>query len=273
MKAPLFSIVTVTLNPGDDLVVTAASILSQKFTDFEWVIKDGGSASEKLRALGGIADPRVRLIQSPDRGIFDAMNQALGHCTGDYVIYMNAGDGFHGDSVLDFVAKAILVERGGLYYCNYYNNKWKTVIRYPATLSRAYLYRRVPCHQAVFTQRTLLLEVGGFRGDDFRIVADHEMMYKIAFKNKVAPKFVDIVCCTYKDDGTHASKAGFARRENERRKLRMEYFSISERFLMGMVYHATMPKFRTWITLKCRGGAFSKMYFAALSAGSRLISK
>jgi glycosyltransferase involved in cell wall biosynthesis len=273
MTLPTFSIATVTLNPGKDLDVTAASIVAQSFESYEWVVKDGGSEPGQLQALEKGPPSRLRLFQSPDRGIFDAMNQSLHLCTGEYVIFMNAGDGFYDPTILAKIAEAMAREPNDLYYCDYYNSKWKTVIRYPQALTKKYLYRRVPCHQGVVARRSVLLDGGGFRGDEFKIVADHEMMYRMVFKRNIVPKHLALTCCTYKDDGTHASKAGFARREKERRNLRAEYFSRAERLTWGAMYHATLPGLRTWITLKCRGGRFSKSYLWVMARASALMNR
>ena len=68
--SPLFSIVTVTLNCADDAVRTAQSVLTQDFTNYEHIVKDGGSTDgtvERLRERG------VTVHVSKDTGIYDAM--------------------------------------------------------------------------------------------------------------------------------------------------------------------------------------------------------
>lgn len=73
-----FSIVVVSLNPGEKLVPTLKSVLDQDYGNFEIIIKDGGSTDgsvEKLEELP--ADSRIRFFREPDKGIYDGMNQAL----------------------------------------------------------------------------------------------------------------------------------------------------------------------------------------------------
>ena len=44
MTNPIFTIITVTLNPDvEDLIATIKSVLVQKFSEWELIIKDGGS--------------------------------------------------------------------------------------------------------------------------------------------------------------------------------------------------------------------------------------
>ena len=70
-----FSIVVVSLNPGEKLVPTLKSVLDQDYGNFEIIIKDGGSTDgsvEKLEELP--ADSRIRFFREPDKGIYDGMN-------------------------------------------------------------------------------------------------------------------------------------------------------------------------------------------------------
>ena len=101
---PLFSIVTVTLNPPEeDLRRTLQSVVGQDFQDWELIVKDGGS---KVGVLDCVPeDERIRVVTEEDSGIFDAMNQGIQRATGDFVCLLNAGDILTNPSVLDLVAK------------------------------------------------------------------------------------------------------------------------------------------------------------------------
>ena len=73
---PFFSIIVVCLNPGEKLLQTLQSIQKQEFRDYEIVLKDGGSTDGSLQKL----DPGqsgLHVVTKPDRGIYDAMNQAV----------------------------------------------------------------------------------------------------------------------------------------------------------------------------------------------------
>jgi len=74
MSAPLFSIVTVTLNCVEDAVATAKSVLDQDCGNYEYIVKDGGSTDSTVTELGRLG---VQTIVKPDVGVYAAMNQAL----------------------------------------------------------------------------------------------------------------------------------------------------------------------------------------------------
>ena len=90
--APLFSVVTVCKDCKDKLLRTARSVHEQKFQNFEYIIKDGGSTDGTVDVFNEIQ--ATKIISEPDSGIFNAMNIALDYCSGEYVIFLNAGDTF-----------------------------------------------------------------------------------------------------------------------------------------------------------------------------------
>src|ERR687883_1909022 len=103
MSEPLFSIVTVTLNCAEDAEHTAQSVVAQTFTDYEYIVKDGGSTDGTVERLRAFEKPQIYV--SPDQGVYSAMNQALAACSGIYVCFLNAGDLFATPETLTRVAE------------------------------------------------------------------------------------------------------------------------------------------------------------------------
>ena len=91
-----YSILVVCLNPGKRIESTLESIFRQTYTNYEVIIKDGGStdgSKDKVHQLiekSGMQE-KVRWIESRDNGIYDAMNQAISYATGEYLLFLNAG--------------------------------------------------------------------------------------------------------------------------------------------------------------------------------------
>ena len=101
-----FSIVTITYNAEKVLQRTLDSVRSQTYRDMEHLIVDGAS-TDKTVAMADAYRQRasydVVVRSEPDRGIYDAMNKGLRLATGDYVVFMNAGDTFHDERTLERV--------------------------------------------------------------------------------------------------------------------------------------------------------------------------
>lgn len=92
-----FSIVTATYNAGDMLTRTAASLRQQQYTDFEWLIVDGGSTDDTVARIQAEADLVTYWHSEPDEGIADAWNKGITRASGDYVLILNAGDTYDAD--------------------------------------------------------------------------------------------------------------------------------------------------------------------------------
>lgn len=101
-----FSIVTVVFNDRAGLARTGASVVAQTNRDYEWIVVDGGSRDGTLELAR--KDPHVTtLLEGPDQGIFDAMNKGIRAASGEYILFLNAGDPFANECVLDQVEAAI----------------------------------------------------------------------------------------------------------------------------------------------------------------------
>jgi putative colanic acid biosynthesis glycosyltransferase len=104
---PLISVITAVLNDRTRFAMTAQHVIAQQGDDFEWIVVDGGSVDGTLDEIRR-CEPWIEAWQSrPDRGVYDAMNHGLALARGDYVVFMNAGDGFPGPDTLATAAAAL----------------------------------------------------------------------------------------------------------------------------------------------------------------------
>ena len=110
-----FSIVTVTYNAGELLRRTAETVLAQTHPYLEHLIIDGCSKdntveiAKEYKCANDEQDNghEVVVVSEPDKGLYDAMNKGLRRATGDYVLFLNAGDTLPSDSTLDDIAACI----------------------------------------------------------------------------------------------------------------------------------------------------------------------
>ena len=164
MSTPVFTIITVTDNAERTLPATLYSILSQEYRHIEFLLIDGNSQDRTL-AQAQALEPRlrehcaagVRLQSEPDKGLYDAMNKGLRLATGDYLIFLNAGDRFHSSQTLRKVADQVMEEspRPDLIYgqTDIVDSEGKFLRKRhytaPAQLGeRSFLSGMLVCHQA-----------------------------------------------------------------------------------------------------------------------------
>ncbi len=120
-----FTVITITFNAAAVLQRTLDSVLHQTYEDVEHLIIDGASTDGTLQMandykalndeqplqLPNSSTPqlpssrhKVIIHSSPDEGIYDAMNKGLTQASGDYVVFMNAGDFFPAPDTLEQIA-------------------------------------------------------------------------------------------------------------------------------------------------------------------------
>ena len=162
---PFYSIIVVSLNPGDKLKSTLESIKKQTFSEFEVIVKDGFSTDGSLEAARLLSQEwerkeqgrSLKVIQKKDSGIYDAMNQGAEAARGRYVYYLNCGDLFYSENVLQEMADFIKDQdrksgghRPGIYYGNIFERLTGGKVASNPRMDAFGCFRNVPCHQACF---------------------------------------------------------------------------------------------------------------------------
>ena len=86
------SIITINLNNCKGLEKTIKSVISQRFTDYEFIVIDGGSDDESLECIKAHRNYIHYWVSEPDKGIYNAMNKGIAQAEGDYCLFLNSGD-------------------------------------------------------------------------------------------------------------------------------------------------------------------------------------
>ena len=89
-----YSIITINYNNEEGLRHTIESIVCQTYTDFEFIIIDGGSTDGSVDVIKEYAEHIAYWVSEKDNGRYNAMNKGVCQAKGDYCIFMNSGDCF-----------------------------------------------------------------------------------------------------------------------------------------------------------------------------------
>ena len=111
----VFSIITCTYNAESVLQRTLDSVLEQTYSHVEHIIVDGASTDATLDMVEAYKQKsdaedwchEVRVKSEPDRGLYDAMNKGIQRATGQYVLFLNAGDTFPSADTLELGAESV----------------------------------------------------------------------------------------------------------------------------------------------------------------------
>jgi len=104
---PRVSVLLPARNAEATLRPALRSILRQSFRDLELVAVDDGSTdgTAAILAEAAAADPRVRVVRGPGRGIVAALEAGRAICTGELVARMDADDVAHPARIAEQVAR------------------------------------------------------------------------------------------------------------------------------------------------------------------------
>ena len=227
MAQPLFSIITITFNAASTLPPTLRSVAEQTFTNYEYIVVDGASRDNTV-ALVEASQLPVRMVSEPDKGLYDAMNKGLKMATGEYLIFLNAGDSFHAPNTLQRVAEAIGHNRPGVVYGETAivdanrNFLMMRHLRAPESLTwRSFAKGMLVCHQAFIARRD--------------IAPQYDLKYRYSAD-------VDwcIRCMKQTDEllNTHLTLIDYL---NEGETTRHHRASLKERFAVMCHHYGTLP--------------------------------
>ena len=75
--------------------------MSVYLKDFEYIIVDGASKDNSVDIIREYEVYISQWVSEPDTGIYNAMNKAVKMATGDYCLFMNAGDELYSDTTIE----------------------------------------------------------------------------------------------------------------------------------------------------------------------------
>ncbi len=195
---PTVSIVTITFNAEKVVEKTIRSVLSQDFTNFEYVFVDGKSSDKTMQIIESYRSRfedkgiKFRVLSEPDKGIYDAMNKSIRLAEGEWLLMLNAGDALAHQNVLScfFLDKSYEADvvYGETIMSD--NGYYKKRITYTPDI----MNRQLPfCHQSVFV-RTDILRAYGF-DMNYKLAADYDLfvrMYKTGIHFEYVKEWVSI---------------------------------------------------------------------------------
>ena len=94
------SIITVSFNAVKTIEQTIKSVITQSYENIEYLIIDGQSTDGTGEIIQKYENTIDYFVSEPDEGIYDAMNQAVKHASGEYIFFLNCGDYFYQEDVL-----------------------------------------------------------------------------------------------------------------------------------------------------------------------------
>lgn len=196
-----FSIITINYNNCAGLRSTIESVVGQTCREFEYIVIDGGSTDGSLEVIKKYSEKIDYWISEPDSGVYNAMNKGIAVARGDYCNFMNSGDVFYANDVLDKVIKHSKNEDvvyGDISYAG------KVVWPNPEKLTMKFFYKNSLYHQACFI-KSGLLKMKPY-DEELKIISDWKWFLEMIVFKEVSYAHVPIVVCTFEGGGISSNK-------------------------------------------------------------------
>ena len=214
-----FSVITCTYNAEAVLQRTLDSVMKQTYCNIEHLIIDGVSKDKTLALVKayqhkndvGESAHDIVVFSEPDKGLYDAMNKGIDRATGDYLIFLNAGDVFPSAETLEFVEGCVgegEILPGVLYGDTDIVNMEGRFLRHrrlspPARLNwRSFKWGMLVCHQSFYARTDIAKQV--HYNLEYRYSADVDWCIRImkeAKRYRLPLRNVNAVITNYLDGG------------------------------------------------------------------------
>jgi len=222
----------------------------------EYVIVDGGSTDGSLEqarealARSGMAG-RTVVISEKDEGIYDAMNKGVRACSGDMVLFLNAGDLFAETATAEKIAEAAAAmgfaaqravsgepamgkaaSGADILYGDYRDcfPDHEIAVKYTGRELSAsfFLSSRMICHQAIVAS-VRWLKKHPFR-TEYRYCADREWLMW-CYRQKARISHIPVEICRYDRGGVSSDEEVLEQIREEMDRCLRVYFPVRERLL------------------------------------------
>jgi glycosyltransferase involved in cell wall biosynthesis len=238
---PLISIITIVYNDLSGFKKTIKSIIDQDYKNIEYIVIDGSSTDGTVQAIDENESHINYWVSEPDKGIADAFNKGIKKASGEWILFLNAGDSFYKHDVLEKVlpflnrfqdsevvfGKIKLVDQNG---------KAKGSYGKPFNLNSFQREMTIP-HQAAFHNRNLFEEVGLY-DLKYKYCMDYELLLRV---NNPDFKYIDLFISDMLAGGiSQQSPAEVYREFNEVKK---KYLGISD-VKLKIDYYENMLRYR-----------------------------
>jgi glycosyltransferase involved in cell wall biosynthesis len=192
------SIITVNYNDKPGLEKTIQNVLAQTSNDYQFIVMDGGSTDGSVDVLSQYKDRIDIAVSEKDSGVFNAMNKAIRAASGEFLIFMNGGDIFYDEKVLEEVIP-MLTNEADIYYGDNYKETpggSKRLKTYPGKLNFSFFYTSSINHQSTFIRRSLF-EKYFYYNENYRIAADWEFFVYTICKENVPYRYLKRTIAIY----------------------------------------------------------------------------
>lgn len=195
------SVITINYNNRDGLLRTIKSVAGQTCRDFEYIVIDGGSNDGSVDVIKEYADYIDYWVSEPDKGIYNAMNKGVQAAHGEFCQFLNSGDWYDSNIVVEAVLPCLsdevdILSGNGYRVCE---NGNLSKMESPGVLTCAFFINNSLPHQSAFI-RTNCLDKRPY-DENYKIVSDWKFFLESYLYDKIRYRKLNMDVSLYEGEG------------------------------------------------------------------------
>lgn len=238
---PVVTIITVVFNSFDTIEDTIYSVINQTYKNVEFIVIDGNSTDGTKEIISKYLDRISFYLSEDDGGIYDAMNKGIIRAKGDWIFFLNSGDIFYDNFVLErILVKTELID-SDIFYGNVITKKLGDIRQSPKIIGESFFFNYTLCHQSAFCHINSF-NINGLFNTSYKILSDREWFYR-AFVNGLKFSYIESMISIWDECGYSMSNVDLYRAEEH--YFRNKNFSLCQNFL-----YRVLQSIRTRLMIK-----------------------
>jgi glycosyltransferase involved in cell wall biosynthesis len=199
------TIITACYNSALTIEKTINSIISQNYSEIEYIIIDGLSTDKTSQIISKYKSQISRIISEPDKGIYDALNKGLKVSSGDIIGFVHSDDILANNSVISDIVSMFKVNEfdiiwGDLIIENISSKKIKRFYSGGRIGRKSFNIGVMPPHPATFIRTTVYKKFGSFN-TLYKISSDYDLLFRFIVLSKVSYGYINKVLVIMSDGG------------------------------------------------------------------------
>jgi glycosyltransferase involved in cell wall biosynthesis len=175
---PFLSIITINYNNFIGLKDTIESVLAQEYSDYEYIIIDGGSTDLSVEIIKSYETRITYWTSEPDTGIYNAMNKGIANSTGKFTYFLNSGDVIYKSTLSELFSNDIDILHKDVIYGNIVIKNSNALVK--CKIPQKILFDLPFCHQAVLSNSNLHRKYPF--NESYKIAADYNFFLSLYFQ-------------------------------------------------------------------------------------------
>lgn len=182
------SIITSCYNRKDTIRDAIESVLSQDYSDIEYIIVDGASTDGTQDVIEGIIKNRpshidVRYVSEPDHGMYEALNKGIRMATGDVIGLVHSDDFLYSPHTVSHIVDRLKDTHADFLYGDglFVNPEQtdKVVRKWIGGTYRLWKVRHgwLPLHPTCYIRKDVM-ERRGLYNESYKIAADSDLLFR-----------------------------------------------------------------------------------------------